>query len=76
MAKTIVIQSPSWLERHPVQIRRLLVRLIFSEATQFGWDVRMHGARWRNGTAPAYGHKHYEPMSDDEFARLMGPAPS
>lgn len=76
MAKTIVIQNPSWLERHPVQIRRLLVRLIFSEATQHGWQVRMADQRWRDNSVPAYGHKHHEPMTDAEWAMLMGHAPS
>lgn len=76
MAKTIVIQTPSWLERHPVQIRRLLVRLIFSEATQHGWQVRMAGQRWRDQSQPVKEAKVYVPMTDEEWATLMGPAPS
>lgn len=76
MAKTIVIQTPSWLERHPVEIRRLLVRLIFSEATQFGWQVRMHGLRWRDDTTPASEPKATEPMTDAEWAMIMGHVPS
>lgn len=76
MSKTIEIQTPSWLERHPVQIRRLLVRLIFSEATQHGWQVRMHGQRWREDSRPAKKAKHHEAMTDAEWATLMGHAPS
>lgn len=76
MAKTIVIANPSWLERHPVQIRRLLVRLIFSEATQHGWQVRMAGQRWRDHNEPAKEAKHHEAMTDAEWATLMGHAPS
>lgn len=76
MAKTIVIQNPSWLERHPVQIRRLLVRLIFSEATQHGWQVRMAGQRWRDSYQPAADAKAYDYMTDSEWAMLMSRAPS
>jgi hypothetical protein len=75
MAKAIVIQQPSWLERHPVQIRRLLVRLIFSEATELGWDIVMHGQRWDQDTADfrKQSHKQQEPMTDEEWRLLMGP---
>jgi len=76
MSKTIVIRKRSWLERHPVQIRRLLVRLIFSEAAQNGWDIAMEGARWRNGNVLTPKPAHDEPMSDAEWAMIMGHTPS
>lgn len=77
MPKTIEIQTPSWLERHPVQIRRLLVRLIFSEATQHGWQIRMASQRWRDDS-PADSmptHKVDEPMTDEQWTMLMGHGP-
>lgn len=76
MPKTIVIANPSWLERHPVQIRRLLVRLVFSLGAQHGWQIVMQGQRWGDQSQPAYAHKAHadEPMTDEEWAKLMGPS--
>ena len=74
MAKTIVIQNHSYLERHPVQIRRLLVRLVFSLGAQHGWEIKVAGQRWRDGTPTSVRPTHvtHEAMTDKEWAMLMG----
>lgn len=74
MAKVIEIQQPSWLERHPVEIRRLLVRLVFSLGTEHAWDIRVHGDRHRDGRSLNGRHhktKHHV-ITDEEWAMLMG----
>lgn len=74
MAKTIVIRQHSWLERHPVQIRRLLVRLVFSLGAQHGWDIAVEGQHWGQ-QSPAHvtpTHVTHEALTDDQWAMLMG----
>lgn len=78
MPKTIVIQEPSWLERHPVQIRRLLVRLVFSLGAQHGWEIRMDKQRWRDDSPTSVRPTHvtHEAITDEQWAMLMGHTPS
>jgi peptidoglycan/xylan/chitin deacetylase (PgdA/CDA1 family) len=78
MAKTIEIQNPSYLERHPVQIRRLLVRLIFSLGAQHGWEIVMHGQPWHEQSRVTLlaAHKEQYEMTDEHWRMLMGPASS
>lgn len=78
MAKTVIIRDPSWLERHPVQIRRLLVRLVFSLGAQHGWDIKVDRQRWRDESPANVRPRHstIETMTDAEWAMLMGHSPS
>lgn len=73
MAKTIEIQTPSWLERHPVQIRRLLVRLVFSLGAQNGWQIVMHGQHWgdTDGDMASYRHTHDRELTYDEWRMIL-----